>query len=113
MALSFSQLFALLQVGNTPTTLLTVAATPTSNLLRNGRIRFSNTTAGAVTITAWCVPSAGAAGDSNVFCPVKSIPANDYIDVDVPQAKAGDIIRAQAGAATSITAAPLDGFIQS
>lgn len=113
MALSFTQLFALQQVGNSPTTLLTVTATPSSNLLRNGRIRFSNTTGAAVTITAWCVPAAGAEGNANVFFPVKSVPANDYIDVDVPQAKAGDIIKAQAGAAASITAAPLDGFVQS
>lgn len=114
MALSFYQLFAAKQVNNAAVdTLFTVPAAPAASILRNGRVRFSNTTAGAVTIKAWGVPAAGAAGDTNVILPTVSIPANDYIDFDVPILAAGAFMQAQAGAATSITASHVDGFIQS
>ena len=112
--ITFSQLFAPNQVDNAAVeTLYTVPATPSNTILRNGRVRFANTTSGAVTIKGWAVPSAGSPTDSNVFLPTKSIPANDYIDVDVPVIAAGGMIQAQAGAATSITATAIDGFLQS
>lgn len=113
MALSFSQLFAANQVDNAAVeTLFTVPATPATSILRNGRVRFANTTGGAVTIKAWAVPAAGAAADSNVILPTVSIAANDYIDVDIPIMNAGASLQAQAGAAASITATHVDGFIQ-
>lgn len=112
--ISFSQLFAPNQVDNAaPETLLTVASTPSTIILRNARVRFSNTTAGAVTIKAWAVPSGGSTGDDNTCLPTTSIGANSYLDLDVPVIAAGGTFRAQAGAATSITATALDGFYQS
>jgi hypothetical protein len=114
MALTFSQLFASKQVNNAaPDTLFTVAASPTNTILRNGRIRFANTTAGAVTIKAWAVPAAGTAADANVFLPTLSLTANTYADVDMPVLGAGGFVQAQASAAASITASMLDGFTQS
>lgn len=114
MTITFSQLFGPNVVDNAaPETLYTVPALPTTSILRNGRVRFSNTTAGAVTVKAWAVPAAGAAADGNVFLPTVSIPANGYLDVDIPVVAAGGFVQAQAGAATSITATCLDGFIQS
>jgi hypothetical protein len=114
MAITFLQLFAANQIDNAaPETLFTVGATPSTNLARNVRVRFANTTGGAVTIKAWAVPPAGAAGDTNVCLPVTSVPANDFIDVDIPVMIASGFLQAQAGAATSITATMLDGFIQS
>lgn len=104
------QLFAAEDVDNAaPDVLFTVPSTPTNMLLINGRVRFSNHTAGAVTITAWAVPSGGAAGNDNVALPTTSVGANSYLDLDIPQIGAGGTFEAQAGAATSITAQPLDG----
>lgn len=114
MALSFYQLFSAKQVNNAAAdTLFTVPATPTSSILRNGRIRFSNTAGTATTIKAWGVPAAGTAADSNVILPTVSIAANSFLDFDVPILNAGAFMQAQAGAATSITATHVDGFIQS
>ena len=114
MALSFALLFASKLVNNAAAdTLFTVGASPTSNLLRNGRVRFANVTAGTVTIKAWAVPSAGAAADANVILPTVSVAANSYIDLDLPYLGAGGFVQAQAGAASSITASHIDGFIQS
>lgn len=108
--LTFKQLFAPNQVDNAaPETLYTC---PANTITRNLRVRFANTTAGAVTIKAWAVPSAGSAADSNVCLPTYSIGANSYIDVDIPILGGGDFVQAQASAATSITATCLDGFEQ-
>jgi len=41
------------------------------------------------------------------------VAANSYIDADCPLLSAGGFVQAQAGAATSITASHIDGFIQS
>ena len=114
MTITYAKFFEPNQVDNAaPETLYTVPALPGSNLLRNGRIRFSNTTAGAVTITAWAVPAAGSAADANKFFPAYAIPAYGFIDVDVPNLKAGDFVQGQAGAAASISACLMDGFLQS
>ena len=114
MSLAFSKLFAPKQVNNVaPDTLLTVPTSPSNTLLRNGRIRFVNTTGSFVTIKAWAVPSGGSAADTNVFLPTTSIGVNGYVDVDVPVLGAGDFVQAQAGAAASVTAQFLDGFLQS
>lgn len=114
MALNFTPLFDSKQVDNAAVdTLLTVPAAPANVLFRNGRIRFVNTTAGFVTIKVWAIPAAGTAADSNVCLPTTSIGVNGFIDVDIPVLKAGGFVQAQAGAATSVTAEQMDGFIQS
>lgn len=110
----FSQLLVSNAVDNAaPETLLTVPSAPATCLLRNSRIRFANTTGGAVTIKVWAIPSGGSAADANVCYPTTSIPANEFKDVDIPKLKAGGFVQAQAGAASSITALELDGFVQS
>lgn len=92
-------------------TLYTVPASPGTNLLRGGRVRLTNTTAGAVTATLYAVPSAGTAGVGNAFVSAKSIAANDFLDVDVPIMPAGSFIQALAGAGTSITAHMISGSL--
>jgi hypothetical protein len=114
MALTFGKLFGSKQVNNAaPDTLFIAPASPANSIVRNARIRFANTTVGAVTVKAWAVPVSGSPGDANVMLPTTSIPANSYIDVDVPALSAGDFVQAQAGAASSITALNIDGFVQS
>lgn len=92
-----------------PEVLFTVPTTPSNSLLINGRVRFSNHTTGAVSITAWAVPAAGSPSDSNIALPETTIGTNDYLDVDVPQLSAGGTFRAQSDTASSITAQPIDG----
>ena len=107
--LTFKQLFAPTQLSAGANTLYTC---PTATLARNLRVRFANTTSGAVSIQAWAVPSAGTAGDSNSCLPTKSIGAYSYIDVDIPLLTSSDYLVATPGAATSITATCIDGFEQ-
>ena len=98
-------------LGTAAATLFTVPATPTTNLLRGGRMRLTNTTAGAVTATLYAVPLAGAAAAGNAFVSAKSIAANDFLDVDVPLMGPGAFVQGLAGAATSITAHMISGSL--
>jgi len=108
--ISRQQLFSPVDVNDgAPEILFTVPSTPTTSLLINGRVRFSNHTAVAVAITAWAVPLSGSPADSNIALPETNIAANSYLDVDVPQLSAGGTFQAQSGAASSITAQPIDG----
>ncbi len=110
MSVSRVKLFAPEIVDNSaPDDLITVAATPSTLLLVNGRIRFSNVTNSGATIKAWAVPSGGTADDTNVCLPTVSIPANSYLDMDVPQIGAGDKLQGQAGTVNAINAQPIDG----
>lgn len=111
MTTSYSNFMAPTVLGTSAADLVTVAATPTTNLLRGGRMRLTNTTAGAVTVTLYAVPPAGSATDGNAFVKAKSVAANDYLDVDVPIMPAGSKVQGLAGAATSITAHMLAGSI--
>ena len=109
MTISYSSFFTPTVLTTAAATLYTVATTPAGQLLRGGRVRLVNTTAGAVTATLYAVPSAGAAADGNAFLKAKSIAANDYLDIDVPILPAGATLQALAGANTSITAHMLSG----
>lgn len=110
MTISRSRLFAPEIIDNAAADeLFTVPSTPATLLLINGRLRFINYSAAAVTIKAWAVPSGGSEGDDNIMLDTTSIAAHGFLDVDIPQLAAGGKVSAQAGAATSITAQPLDG----
>ena len=62
MSLLFSKLFDPRQINNAaPDTIFTVPTTPGNTILRNGRLRFVNTTGAFVTVKVWAVPS-GAGG---------------------------------------------------
>jgi hypothetical protein len=114
MAITFSQLFAPNQVNDAAVeTLYTVPTTNATTIVRNMRVRFSNTTALACTIEAWAVPQSGSASDSNCCLPETTLAAYNFMDIDVPVMAAGDTFRAQAGTAASITAVCIDGFVQS
>jgi hypothetical protein len=109
MAITYSNFFPPTVLGLTAATLLTVPATPTSTLLRGGRIRLTNTTAAAVSATLYAVPLAGTAAAGNAFLSNKTIAANDYLDVDVPLMGPGAFVQALASAAASITAHMISG----
>lgn len=113
MAISYSQFFAPTVLGTAAVVLATVPAAPTTTLLRGGRVRLTNTTAGAVTATVYAVPAAGAPAAGNAVVSGKSIAANDYLDIDLPLMPAGATLQALAGAATSITAHMLGGSLYS
>lgn len=90
------------QVDNVAVETLFTANSATGAVTK-GRVKFANTTAGAVTISCYAVPSGGTAGDTNAIAKTYSVPANDYVEFDYSLG-AGGFLQAQAGAATSITA---------
>ena len=109
MSITYSKFFDPTVLGVAAATLFTAPTLPATTLLRGGRIRLTNTTAGPVAATLYAVPSAGTAADGNAFLKGKSIAANDYLDIDVPILPAGAFVQGLAGAATSITAHMISG----
>lgn len=109
MALTIKQLFEPVVLGNSVALIYTNPASPTTSTLRNGRVRFTNTSSGPVSITAYAVPLAGAAGAGNCFMNAETLAANMHIDIDLPMLGPGDFISAFASAAASVTMSALDG----
>lgn len=108
---TFQQLFLPTVLTAGTTTIYTCPASPSTNCLKNGRLRFSNTTGGAVTVLAYAVPSGGGAGAGNEFMNNVSIAGNSYLDVDLPTLAAGDTFQASASAGTSITVFEIGGVL--
>ena len=84
-----------------------------SYLLRNGRVRLTNITAAPADATLYAVPNGDVAIPTNVFYPGSSIPANDYVDVDVPQLAAGDALWASCLPYGAVILHAVDGVLLS
>lgn len=114
MALSFVKLFQPVALATSAAAIYTVPASPTTTLLRNGRVRLTNEATSAVAASLYAVPSgATTATTTNAFLPGVSIGANSSLEVDVPQLAAGDAIYAVCGVANSVNAQAMDGVLQS
>lgn len=106
-----TQMFPPTVLTTSPATLFTNSIGATTAIFMRGRIRFTNTSASAVTVNAWGIPSAGTEANGNNFCSNQSIPAGQSLDVDVPVLAYGGFVQAAASAATSVTAHSLDGIV--
>lgn len=110
MTMQYSKLFEpVVLVLTTPTTIFTVPSVVATTLLKGAVVRITNTTAGPVSATLHNVPLSGSAAAANICFPTTSIGANAYVDVQVPQMKAGDFLQAFASAATSLNIQAIAG----
>lgn len=113
MALTFSKLFQPVQLGTTASTIYTCPAVPSSSVIKNGRVRLTNTTASAATATLYAVPSGGTASATNEFISALSVAANSYVDIDLPTMAAGDFLQGLSGTASAISVFEIGGVIYS
>lgn len=111
MTVQIAQLFEPAVLGTSAGAIYTMAGSPTTLTLAQGRVRFTNTSGSAVAVTAYAVPSSGSPAAGNCFLSAQSIAAGQYLDIDLPVLKAGDSFQAFAGAATSITCSELNGVL--
>lgn len=110
MAITYSKFFQPTLLALTLTTLYTVPTTPSSSLLRGARIRLTNTSGSAVSVQVNAVPNGGSASSGNQVVPTNyTVPANNWVDVDIPIMQAGDFLQALAGTANVIVAHPMSG----
>ena len=113
MALTVSQLFSALQLPSSAAVLFSMPTAPASSVLKNGRVRLTNTSASAVPVTLYADTAANASGVENCCLSAVSIAASAYLDVDIPTLKAGDTLRGFAGTANVVTMHELGGVIYS
>lgn len=99
MALTISQLFTPQVLPTSAAVLYTVPATPATTVLKNGRVRLTNTTAGAIAVTLHSAAAADATAAGNAFLFGVSIAAGVSLDVDLPTMRAGDTLRGFSSAA--------------
>lgn len=111
MALLIQQLFVPTALTTSAATLFTCPANPTTSILPNGRMRFTNTDSAAHAVTAYAIPSGGTAGAGNEFLPAVSVAPNSFIDVDIPMLKAGDFLQAKADTGADVTVFAMSGTI--
>lgn len=112
MTISVIQMFAPTQLSTAAATLYIVAGSGTAVLAR-GRIRFTNTSTLAGTVTAYDIPNGGTATPATAynFCPGLAISAGANLDLDVPAIAVGGTIQAFSSLGTAVIAHSLDGVI--
>jgi|GEM_PF-3397834 len=105
MSITYSKLFQPTQLGTSLATLFTIVTTNApQTLLRGGRVRLTNTSSVAVSAELDAVPNGGTAGVANQLVPTNyTVPANGWIDVDLPVMGVGDFLQGKAGTANVIT----------
>ena len=113
MALSIIQLFQPVQLGVASAVIYSAPTSPTTSIVKNGRVRLTNTSGVAVPVTLYVAPSATGSLPANSCMTAKSIGANDFLDVDIPTMMAGDTLRGLAGTAAVITVHELGGVLHS
>lgn len=113
MALTITQLFQPQQLAGSAGVLFTMPTSPSSSVLKNGRVRLTNTSASAVAATLYVAPAATPSGAGNCCLSAYPIPANGYLDIDIPTMFAGDTLRGEAATASVITVHELGGVLYS
>lgn len=116
MALDYTQLLFASQVVSNGSNDDLFTLTGTNESVDNLVVRFTNYTAGAVTVSAWCQAAAGTEADADRFLASYSIPANDYRDVDAPRMVGGGSkakLTVTAGTATAIVVSQISGLKRS
>lgn len=111
MPVAYSKFFAPTVLGTSAGGLYTVQNNAASNLLRGGRVRLTNTTAASATARLYAVPSGGSPGVGNAFFYDQTVPANSYVDVDVPILAVGDSLQGSASVAATINIQAIAGGI--
>lgn len=110
MGMQYNKLFEpVALVLTTPTTVFSVPAVVATTLLKGGVVRLTNSTAGAVSAALHAVPQGGSATPANMCFPLTSIGMNSYVDVQLPQMKAGDFLQGFASAAASVNIQAISG----
>lgn len=117
MGMNYSKLFEPTLIASTssaaPDTILTVPSGSATNLLKGGIVRLTNTSASAVDVTLCSVPSGGSSSDTNKFFPTKSVPAKDFVDIQLPFMKAGDFLQAYAATTNVVNIQMIAGAVYS
>jgi hypothetical protein len=111
--LTIQQLFTPVVLGTSSGVIFSMPTTPVTSTLKNARMRLTNTTGSAVSVTLYAAPAATASAAANCFMSARSIAANDSIEADIPTLAAGDTLRGLAGAGASITCHEMGGVIYS
>ena len=112
MAISIGPLF-------NPTILTASAAviytvpSPSTSVLVNGRIRFTNTSNASQAVTLYAVPAAGSPGAGNCQMNAETLAPNAHVDVDVPLLAQGGTLQAFAGNASEVTVSAISGYLNS
>ncbi len=113
MALTVTQLFPPAQLAGSAAVLYSMPSLPATSVLKNGRIRLTNTSGAAVPVTLYAAPSATASSAANCCLSAVSIAGNSYLDVDIPTLIAGDTLRGFAGTGGVVTMHELGGVLYS
>lgn len=109
MAVTLTKIFPPVQLPATVAVLFTFAFA--GGTLKNLRVRLTNTSATAVPVTLYVDVPANPSAVANACLSAKSVPGNDYLDIDIPTMVASDTLRGFAGTASVITMHEIGGAI--
>lgn len=108
-AIIFKKLFEPTSLTSAAAQLLYTVESPSANLLRNHAVRISNNTSSTRLVDVYAVPDGGSASTSNAVVFSKAVGPNDYIDIEIPDLKFDDEVRAKVDTTADVVAHSLTG----
>lgn len=111
MAIQVTQLFAPTLLTGSAATIYTVPSSPSTTVLKGGRVRLTNVDTAARAVTMYAIQSAGSASDTNTTLKAETIGPNTHLDVDVPMLAASGFIQAFCDSANKVSIQCVDGVL--
>lgn len=113
MALSYKKLFPPTLLTATVAVIFTMPDKPATTVVKNLRVRLTNTSALAVAVTLHHVPDGDSPSVTNMFLPATSIAPTGVLEVDVPTMDILDTLQGFAGTTGVINIQEVGGVLYS
>lgn len=110
---TYQRFFTPQMLSTTAVNIYQLAQTPTTLISRGWRIRLTNITASPASVTLYNVPLGSSPQTQNEIINAGPVPANSYIDIDIPIMGSGDALWAQASVTSALVLHLLNGILYS
>lgn len=111
MALEYVKLFSPTLLTAAAAIIYTMPASPATTVIKNLRVRLTNTDSTARAVTLYAVPNAGSPTVTNMFLSAVSLAAGASLDIDVPTLDISDTLQGFASTTSVVNIQELGGTL--
>ena len=104
-----TKLFDPVYLSTAPVTIYTLTTSPSSIVITDGIVKFSNDTASVVSVTAYAVAAGGHVSTTPAFLSTVTVSPNSFMDVRIPVLSAGGSLVASASTTTAASISQVAG----
>lgn len=107
----YQRFFSPQMLSTVPALIYQLSASPTSLISRGWRVRLSNVSNASTSVTLYNVPNGASPQLQNEIVNAGPVPANSYVDIDIPIMGPGDALWASSGINAALVLHLLNGIL--